>query len=424
MNVRMSATVATSSSTKPPKEPMPPGFWVLWSAVVIDMIGFGIAVPVLGPYAKSLGANGLFIGAIGSAFSLMQFIVARPLGKLSDRIGRKPVLVMSMLGTAFASLLTGLANVLWLLLFARALDGASGATIGVAQASVADIAPPRRRAALMGMMGAAFGIGFTVGPAIGALLSWAGGRRAPFFGAAAVALVNAIATWIRVPETKGLALAEAAAAGQSGAAHGLARKWNENGLRELLVIVFLTFFAFAAFEQLVTVFADDRLSFGQRGAGIMFTFVGLVLMIVQGLLVGKAVARFGELSVLTFGLLSVTAGFFVLAVTHSWWMLIPQVLLTAVGQGFASPSLSATISGRIDPAVRGELMGTQQSFGSLARVLGPLGGGLLYDHVDIAAPFVVGGVLYAVAAVLVVRARSRTTAVLPHTGRSTPASAH
>ena len=408
----MSASVATRSSTKQPKEPMPPGFWVLWSAVVIDMIGFGIAVPVLGPYAKSLGASGVFIGAIGSAFSAMQFVVARPLGELSDRVGRKPVLVVSMLGTAFASILTGAANALWLLLLARALDGASGATIGVAQASVADMAPPRRRAALMGMMGAAFGIGFTVGPAIGALLSWAGGRRAPFYGAAAIAFVNAVATWIRVPETKGLALAEAAAAGPSGVSEGLARRWNENGLRELLVITFLTFFAFASFEQLVTVFMDDRLSFGQRGAGIVFTFVGLVLMIVQGLLVGRAVGRFGELPVLAVGLLSVTAGFVVLALTHSWWMLIPMVLLTAAGQGLASPSLSATISARIDPTVRGELMGTQQSFGSLARVLGPLGGGLLYDHVDNAAPFLVGAGLYAVAAVLVVRARSRTSAVL------------
>ena len=117
------------------------------------------------------------------------------------------------------------------------------------------------------------------------------------------------------------------------------------------------------------------------------------------------------------------AGFFVLAVTHSWWMLVPQVLLTAAGQGFASPSLTATISGRIDPAVRGELMGTQQSFGSLARVLGPLGGGLLYDHIDIAAPFIVGGVLYAVAAILVVRARARTSAVLSGAGPGAVAAA-
>ena len=403
---------------------MPTGFWVLWSAVVIDMIGFGIAIPVLGPYAKSLGANGVFIGAVGSAFSLMQFVMARPLGKLSDRVGRKPVLVMSMLGTAAASVFTGLANALWVLLLARALDGASGATIGVAQASVADMAPPRRRAALMGMMGAAFGIGFTVGPALGALLTWAGGRRAPFFGAAVIAFVNAVATWIRVPETKGMALAEAAEAQANGAAVGLARRWNENGLRELLVIVFLTFFAFAGFEQLVTVFMGERLGFGQRGAGIVFTFVGLTLMFVQGLLVGRAVGRFGELPVLTFGLLSVGSGFIVLALTHNWWMLVPQVLLTAFGQGLAAPSLSSTISSRIDPTTRGELMGVQQSFGSLARVIGPLAAGLLYDHVDIAAPFVLGAGLYGVAAFLVVRARRGTRTVLAGGSRAGASAAH
>ena len=421
---RMSAAAAPPTSAKKAREPMPTGFWILWSAVVIDMIGFGIAIPVLGPYAKSLGANGVFIGAVGSAFSLMQFVMARPLGKLSDRVGRKPVLVMSMLGTAAASVFTGLANALWVLLLARALDGASGATIGVAQASVADMAPPRRRAALMGMMGAAFGIGFTVGPALGALLTWAGGRRAPFFGAAVIAFVNAIATWIRVPETKGMALAEAAEAQATGEAAGLARRWNENGLRELLVIVFLTFFAFAGFEQLVTVFMGERLGFGQRGAGIVFTFVGLTLMFVQGLLVGRAVGRFGELPVLTFGLLSVGSGFIVLALTHNWWMLVPQVLLTAFGQGLAAPSLSSTISSRIDPTMRGELMGVQQSFGSLARVIGPLAAGLLYDHVDIAAPFVLGAGLYGVAAFLVVRARRGTRAVLAGGSRAGASAAH
>jgi MFS transporter, DHA1 family, tetracycline resistance protein len=414
-----------SASTTPaaPKEAMPKGFWVLWSAVVIDMIGFGIAVPVLGPYAKSLGANGLFVGAIGSAFSAMQFLMARPLGKLSDRFGRKPVLVLSMLGTAVASVVTGLANALWVLLLARAFDGASGATIGVANAAVADLAPPRRRAALMGMMGAAFGIGFTVGPALGALASWVGGRRAPFFLAAAIAFVNAIATWIRVPETKGLATAEAADASATGAIAGLARRWNENGLRQLLLIVFLTFFAFSAFEQLVTVFMQERVGFGQRGAGITFAAVGLVLMIVQGLLVGRVVGRFGEYTVLVVGLLGVMSGFFVLAVVHHWAMLIPQVLLTAGGQGLASPSLSSSISARIDPAKRGELMGVQQSFGAAARVLGPLGGGLLYDHIDIAAPFVVGGLLYAVAVGFAVRARGAARAAGAGAGRSGAAAA-
>lgn len=400
---------------------MPQGFWVLWSAVVIDMIGFGIAVPVLGPYARSLGANGFFVGAVGSAFSAMQFLMARPLGKLSDRFGRKPVLVLSMLGTAVASVVTGFANALLVLLLARAFDGASGATIGVANAAVADLAPPRRRAALMGMMGAAFGIGFTVGPALGALASWIGGRRAPFFLAAAIAFVNAIATWIRVPETKGLAAAEAAEAQATGAIAGLARRWNENGLKQLLVIVFLTFFAFSAFEQLFTVFMQERVGFGQRGAGIVFAFVGLILMIVQGLLVGKVVARFGEYSVLVLGLLGVMSGFFVLSVLQNWMMLIPMVLLTAGGQGFASPSLSSTISARIDPAKRGELLGVQQSIGAAARVLGPLGGGLLFDHLDIAAPFVVGGLLYGVAVGFAVRARGAARAAGPGVAGATAA---
>ena len=160
--------------------------------------------------------------------------------------------------------------------------------------------------------------------------------------------------------------------------------------------------------------------------GVVFTFVGLILMIVQGVLVGRAVGRFGEFPVLTVGLSFVGLGFVVLALTHNWWMLVPQVLLTAFGQGLASPSLSSTISSRIDPAVRGELMGVQQSFGSLARVLGPLGGGLLYDHVDIAAPFVVGAMLYAGAVFFAFRAKRGTKVVLAGSGSAhgSPAPGH
>jgi MFS transporter, DHA1 family, tetracycline resistance protein len=392
---------------------MPKGFWVLWSAVVIDMIGFGIAIPVLSLYAEDLGAKGFIVGVIGASFSAMQFLMAKPLGRLSDRIGRKPVMVMSMFGTAAASLFTGLANALWLLVVARALDGASGATIGVAQAAVADMAPPRRRAALMGMMGAAFGIGFTVGPALGALMAWIGGRRAPFFLAAAIAFINAIATWIRVPETKGMAQAEAANATTTGAIAGLARRWNENGLKDLLLIVFITGFAFAGFEQMVTLFIKARLGYGKVGAGVIFTFVGITLVVAQGYLVGKVVPRFGEFKVLIVGLIGVVTGMLILVITHQWWLLIPQVICLAMGQGLAMPAMSSTISARIDPTKRGELMGVQQSFGSLARVIGPLTAGLLFDHVDIAAPFVMGAALYAVAIVLAVRARRTTKVVLP-----------
>ncbi|MEK7409962.1 MAG: MFS transporter, partial [Actinomycetota bacterium] len=156
------------------REPLPRGFWVIWSTVALDMVGFGIVAPILGRYADRYGASGFEVGLLFASFSLAQMVFAPILGRWSDRIGRKPVLIISLLGSAIGSFITGAAGALWVLFAGRLIDGASGASISVAQGAVTDIATPQQRARMLGLLGMAFGVGFVVGPALGGLASLGG----------------------------------------------------------------------------------------------------------------------------------------------------------------------------------------------------------------------------------------------------------
>src|SRR3954468_5291090 len=179
---------------------LPAGFGTIWVTVAIDLVGFGIVLPILPLYAKRFGASAVTATALIAAFSAAQFVCAPILGRLSDRIGRKPVLLFSPAGTAVASLVTGLAGSVAVLFIGRIIDGASGASVSVAQAAGADVASPEERPHLLGLLGAAFGLGFVAGPAIGALAAL-GDHRLPFFIAAAIAGVNFVVAWFRLPET-------------------------------------------------------------------------------------------------------------------------------------------------------------------------------------------------------------------------------
>jgi MFS transporter, DHA1 family, tetracycline resistance protein len=377
---------------------MPKGYWPIWTTVLIDLIGFGIALPVLGIYATTrFGASGLMVGVLGSAYSAAQFLFAPVLGKLSDRFGRKPVLIASLIGTAIAAMMTGLAGSLWLLILWRFIDGASGASFGVASSAIADIAPPHRRAALVGMLGAAFGIGFTLGPAIGALATWVGGDRAPFFLLAAMSAVNAVAAFVRVPETKGLAVEQAAEADAIVGGSGLAKRWSEAGFPIVLSIAVLTGFAFTAFEVLFSKFGNAELGLTQRNAGYALAVVGIVSSVVQGGLIGPVTKKVGSMALIRWGFLTTAAGLVLFGAAHGWLLLLPSMLVLAVGQGFASPSLSAEGTNRVHPTKRGSLLGLQQSGTAGASVAGPLVAGLVYDHMSHSAPFFGAAALFVAA---------------------------
>ena len=363
---------------------MPAGYWIIWTTVALDLVGFGIVVPILGRYAERFGANGLQVGLMFASFSVAQMVFAPILGRISDKVGRKPVIVFSLIGTAVGSFVTGAAGALWVLFLGRILDGASGASVAVAQGAVADIAPPEQRARLMGMLGAAFGVGFVVGPALGGLAAL-GGPHVPFYLAGTIAAVNAVAAIIRLPETKP-DTSHITEKHQRGTALSPA-------LKRFALVGFLSMLGFAGFEATFSIWGEKQFGFTEGSASIVFVFVGVTLVAVQGGLIGPLTQRLGSRKLLRIGLSLVAVGLLLLGVTTTWPMLFVALFLLSLGQGMSGPSGSALVAELAPVERRGEAIGYQQSTAAFGRVAGPVMAGALFDHVGISAPFFVSGVL-------------------------------
>ncbi|MBV9040670.1 MAG: MFS transporter [Acidimicrobiia bacterium] len=405
------------------RRPLPPGFGTIWTTVAVDLIGFGVVLPLLPLYAQRFHASAATVGALFASFSLAQLVFAPVWGRISDRVGRKPILILSLMGTAVGTLLTGLAGSLPLLFAGRVIDGASGGSVSVAHATVTDIAPRQEWSRLFGLLGAAFGVGFVAGPAIGGLAALADARL-PFFIAAGIAGLNAVVALRRLPETNPIRTQAQATSGGTFSVARLAPT-PQTGLEDevvvldeddeqsaapvrrsiprLLAVAFVSLVAFSAFEVTFPLFGHARLGFELSSTAGLFAAIGLLLAAVQSSVVHPAVRRFGEVGTLRLGLLTNGAGLLVLAAVHSWWLLVPALVALVVGQGLASPALTATFASSSRARGRGGVLGAQQSANGLARVVGPLLGGFLFEHVGIAAPYVAGAVFMAVCAALVTK---------------------
>lgn len=380
---------------KKPRTPMPAGFWPIWTTVALDLVGFGIVAPILGRYAKDFGANGLEVGLMFASFSVAQMIFAPVLGRISDRIGRKPVIIVSLIGTAIGSFITGIGGAMWVLFLGRLIDGASGASVAVAQGAITDIAPPERRAQLLGMLGAAFGIGFVVGPALGGLAAL-GGTHVPFFLAGTIAAINAVAAFIRLPETK----THVHTNEEHHTSHDSARS---PVLVRYAIVAVLSTVGFSGFEATFSLFGGERFNLTVGSSAMVFLFVGVILTIVQGGLIGPLTQKFGSRTLMRASLPVVAAGLIVLAYTPKmqWAMLFAAMVLVSVGQGIASPSVTSLVTEAAPANKRGEALGYQQSAGAFARIAGPVIAGALFDHVGIGSPYLVGGVLFIAALIAV-----------------------
>ena len=374
------------------RKPVPKGYWTIWTTVALDLVGFGIIVPILGRYAERFGASGLTVGFLFASYSLAQLLFAPLLGRLSDHIGRKPVIVISLIGTAAGSFVTGAAGVLWLLFAGRIIDGASGGSLSVAQAAVADLAPEEDRPGLIGMLGAAFGVGFVLGPAIGGLAAL-GGPHVPFYVAGVLASINAVAAMVRLPETRV----------PHDRIHRRGLKTPTSPiLRHLAVIGFITVIAFTAFEATFSLFGDRRFGLTEASSAAVFLGVGLVLVAIQGGAYGRLVERFGTQRLFEVGLGLLIAGLAVTAVAKVWPVLILALLLLAIGQGVASPSITSLVTQHAPPERRGEALGFQQSAYAVGRVLGPPAAGAMFDRIGIWSPYLAGSVLCVAAMALAV----------------------
>jgi DHA1 family tetracycline resistance protein-like MFS transporter len=286
---------------------------------------------------------------------------------------------------------------LWLLFIGRLVDGASGASVSVAQAAVADLAPEEQRPHLFGLLGAAFGVGFVLGPAIGALAAFVG-PRVPFYLAGSVALLNAVVALRRLRETTSrqvdvAAHADSAGARSTGSSAGASRAL----LWRLAVVAFIAMLAFSGFEATFALFGQRRFHLSLSSTGGVFTVIGLVLVGVQGGLVRPVVKRFGAEQTLRLGLGLNVVGLAALAAAHNWAVLIVALVLLVVGQGLATPTITTLVAARAGEVRRGAALGVQQAASGAARIVGPSGAGALFGHAGVAVPYAAGAGLTAAA---------------------------
>ncbi len=369
----------------------------LFLIVFTDLVGFGIVIPLLPLYADHFRPAPWLFGLLMASYSAMQFIFSPVLGRLSDRVGRRPVLLFSLAGSVAGYILFAFANTMVMLFVSRLLAGVCGANIATAQAVIADTTPPEGRARGMGLIGAAFGLGFIAGPALAGLLLHFG-ASAPGLGAAAFSAVAFAMALVFLPETRQPGVEPAAARFASPFAR-LARGWSDRKLAPLLLLGFLVVTGFAGFEVTFAQFLHGRLDLPHDRVSYMFVYVGVVAAIVQGGLVGRLNARLGESRLVVIGLTCTAIGLALLAGAHHLGPVLAVLPVVAFGMGVVTPSLSSLVSRGAARDEQGAALGAFQSMGSLARVLGPFAAEVVLGRWGVGAPPFGAAALALVAAV-------------------------
>jgi DHA1 family tetracycline resistance protein-like MFS transporter len=348
---------------------------VIFITVFIDLIGFGIVIPVLPFYVEGtkFNASTRTVGLLFASYSVMQLLFTPILGRLSDRYGRRPILFFSLLGTSLGFLILGFATTLWMLFLGRIIDGITGGNISTAQAYIADITTPENRAKGMGIIGAAFGMGFIFGPAIGGILSrW--GMSVPFLFAAGLAFANAALLYFVLPETV-TPDHPARASAATGRWSQLVQALRQSRLALILSIYFLSIVAFSIMTTSFALFTMFRFGYDAHDTGWLFVFVGVIGAVIQGGLIGRLVKRFGEMSLIVAGVLLFAASLFVIPLVGPETGLLVLLLVGAtfaVGNSLSGPALMGLASKSVGRGEQGGALGVTQSVASLARVTGPL----------------------------------------------------
>ncbi|MFA5910055.1 MAG: MFS transporter [Vicinamibacterales bacterium] len=355
---------------------------IIFLTVFIDLLGFGIIIPLLPFYAESFGASAFTIGLLGTSFSLMQFLFSPIWGRWSDKIGRKPIIMLGLMGSCLSYLALALATSLPMIFFARIIGGIAGANIPTAQAYIADVTTPENRARGMGMVGAAFGLGFIFGPAIGGLLSRIS-PEAPMWFASALCLGNFTAAWFLLPESRRVSSATMTLGRLEAFKHALTKP----ALVLLLALYFLVTAAFSGFEATFALFSEARYGFTAASIGFLFAFIGVVLATIQGVLVHKVVKRVGEARLIPAAIFCIALGIGMVPFAWSVPTLLVALFVLAVGMGFNNPSLTSMVSRLSDANDQGGTLGLASSLASLGRVVGPAWGGFLYDAYGMTTPY-------------------------------------
>ncbi len=358
-------------------------------ATCVNIVALGTVIPLLPFHVKVLGGGEFEAAAIFSVFSAFSFLSAPYWGRLSDRIGRRPVMLLSVGATIIAYIWLAHASTLWELFASRALAGLTAGWLATSQAYVADVTDEKKRARGMGLLGAAFGIGFTIGPAIGALSVGEGdaGFILPAYISAGCAALGFLITFVKVQEPERLKDSENALLG------GLGKVLMMPALRQLFVPFFLVIFVFTAIEGVFALWGAAVLGIGPKEVGYFLAFSGIINAIVQGGLVGRISARIGEVRVVGLGIVTLALSAITLALANSTEMVLLSMFFLAIGMGFHNPAMQSLMSQRAPENFKGGVLGAAQSCGSLARIAGPALAGLAFEHVSITAPLWIGALV-------------------------------
>ncbi len=385
--------------------------------VFVDLMGFGIVIPLLPLYADRYHPSPAVFGLLMACYSLMQFIFTPVLGRLSDRFGRRPILLLSLAGTVTGYVLFGLQRSLPLLFVSRTVGGVMGANVATAQAVIADVTKPEERAKGMGLIGAAFGLGFIFGPAIGGVTVRLS-ESAPGFFAAALSLTALLLAAFLMPETWP---AETRTQGKANRSSWFSIQRLTVALRHpqigvLLVIFFLATFAFANFESTFALTLNKRMGLDPEQVMWLFVFVGVLAAIVQGGLIGRLVKRFGERRLILTGAVILVPGYLALIAAGTISQLFSVLPLLALGAGLTGPSLSSLVSRMSNADEQGGILGVYQSMASMARILGPFWGVFAFERLGMNFPYWTAAVVALLSTWLaaVVHSQARRAALSGH----------
>jgi len=365
--------------------------FTIFMIVFVDLLGFGIVLPLLPYIAEKYSATPLVVGILGATYSLFQLIAGPLLGRLSDRYGRKKLLAISQVGSAIGYLILGLANNLPLLFLARIIDGITGGNISIAQAYIADITTKENRAKGMGIIGAAFGMGFIFGPAIGGFLAKYNYSYPGYF-AMIVSLFTVFLTIFTLPET----VSSEVRKNEPKAQITLKEFWkvaSASNIQYLIVVFFLINSAFSLMQGTFALWTEKRFHFGPEQNGYIFAFVGIMAVFSQLKLLPFLVDRFKERTLLNYSSLFFGLGFILMPFVPNPWYLMGTQTLLIFGNSMANPSIQALASERVPKEEYGETLGFLQSAGSLGRIVGPILGGSLFGALGMNSPFLFAAVV-------------------------------
>ncbi|MES2833113.1 MAG: MFS transporter [Pseudomonadota bacterium] len=378
---------------------------VLFAVVFINLVGFGLVVPLLPFFGQSLKAAPWQIAVMFSAYSLGQFFAEPFWGRLSDRIGRKPVILITVAANAIGYVMLAFAPNIWAAVAIRLFTGLGAGNVSTVQGYVADVTPPEKRAGRMGLIGAAFGLGFIVGPGLGGLLVREDlgrlGYQLPIFTAAGIAMLAALGVVFFLKESRARA---DPAAPRPAFLSGVQDAAKNPVVSRVLLVTLIYMAGFSGMESTFGLWTEARYGWGAREVGLAFMAVGIVSVITQGLIAGRLARRFGESRVLACGCLLFGAGLVGQVLSPVAWMVPVMMALGAFGMAMTMPNISALISRSVEPDRQGAMLGLNMASSSIARIFGPLIAGAIFSGLGHDWPFLIGAMLTVPAAVMAINA--------------------